>query len=353
MDLLFEIFRQSWLVLVESAPWMLLGFLAAGLLHAFLPADFAARRLGRGSRGIVTAAIVGAPLPLCSCGVVPAAAGLKRQGAGPGSTASFLVATPETGVDSIAVTYALLDPMMTLLRPLSAVFTAIAAGFAVDAVSPEEKAKEEAGPEPQPVGCAGGNCGCGGEDEPECPTTRSKLSKGLDFAAGELMGDVGLWFLGGVLLAGALSALLPPGFLGGLLGGGPWQILVALAASLPFYVCATASTPLAAALAVQGFSPGACLVFLLAGPASNAASLAMVGKLLGRRGLTAYLAAIIACTLGLGLAADALYPALGLSTGDWVAGPGEEPPGVWAMVMAVALLLLILRAVVPKLRKAG
>ena len=134
-----EIALQTWNVLLQSAPYMLLGFAAAGLIKAFLPDDFITRHLGAGRRGaVIKAALVGAPIPLCSCGVVPTAAGIKRQGATNGATTSFLIATPETGIDSVAVTWSLTDPLMTVLRPFSAVVTAIAAGLGVQFLGGKE-----------------------------------------------------------------------------------------------------------------------------------------------------------------------------------------------------------------------
>jgi hypothetical protein len=346
----------SWDILLESAPWVLLGFLMAGLLKALLPPGFVARHLGRGRVGpVVKAAVFGVPLPLCSCGVVPAAAGLREQGASKGATASFLIATPETGVDSMAITYALLDPLMTLLRPLSAFVTAVLAGFGVDAwgadknkapappqvapVQPEQAAPADAGG----CGCSAGGC-CGSETSP-APGPREpagvRVKKGLSYAFGELLGDIGGWLLIGVLVAGAIAAWVPDGVLEAHLGGGIAPMLLMLVVGVPLYVCATASTPIAAALALKGLSPGAALVFLLAGPATNVASLLVVQRLLGRRATVVYLAAIAVSSLGLGLAANALYGALGLDVGAWVEGGASELPEPLAVASAVLLLLLI------------
>lgn len=145
--MIHTILIQIWNVLLESAPYMLLGFIAAGLIKAFLPDDFITRHLGAGSRGaVIKAALVGAPIPLCSCGVVPAAAGIKRQGATNGATASFLIATPETGIDSIAVTWSLMDPLMTLLRPITAVITAVIAGLGIQLAGAQDGMAEPTAP---------------------------------------------------------------------------------------------------------------------------------------------------------------------------------------------------------------
>jgi len=336
-----EILFQSWIVLLASAPYMLLGFVAAGLIKAFLPDDFINRHLGAGKRGAVAkAAIVGAPIPLCSCGVVPTAAGIKRQGASNGATASFLIATPETGVDSVAVTWSLTDPLMTLLRPLSAVVTAIAAGLGVQVL-------DDKGPKvdtPAPV-CESGSCGCGqGECAPK--SLAGKIKSGMRYAFGDILADVGIWFLAGVLVAGAITALVPSGFIEKNLGGGLIPMLIMLAASMPMYVCATSSTPIAAALVLKGLSPGAALVFLLAGPATNAASLTMVAKILGRKGTAVYLVAIAACSIGFGFLADALYAGLGLDATAWAGGTEEAAGGLISLISAIVLTGLIVWAYV-------
>jgi hypothetical protein len=339
--MIYEILIQSWIVLLESAPYMLLGFFAAGLIKAFLPDDFITRHLGAGKRGaVVKAAIVGAPIPLCSCGVVPTAAGIKRQGATNGATASFLIATPETGIDSVAVTWSLTDPLMTLLRPLSAVVTAIAAGLGVQAL-------DDKGPkiEPAAQACESGSCGCpSGACAPK--TILGKLKSGMGYAFGDILSDVGIWFLAGVLLAGIITAVVPAGFIEENLGRGLIPMLIMLAASMPMYVCATSSTPIAAALVLKGLSPGAALVFLLAGPATNAASIAMVAKILGRRGTVVYLAAIALCSIGLGFLADALYGALGMDITAWAGGAEEAAGGFIAYASAILLTGLIVRAYV-------
>mgnify|MGYP005853252717 CR=1 FL=1 len=350
-DPLLNILSATWDVILDAAPWMLLGFAMAGLLKAFLPDDLVARHLGAGSRfSVLKAALIGAPIPLCSCGVIPAAAGLRRQGAGRGATAAFLVATPETGVDSIAVTYALLDPVMTVLRPLSALLTAVVAGLGVSWLD-----RREAVPPPPPVlaplaglkgadapaSCSGGSCGCGARPASRPAGLGARLAHGMGYAFGELLGDVGLWFVGGAVLAGAFTALVPPQALSESLGTGLWSMVAALAASLPLYVCATATTPLVAALALKGLSPGAALVFLLAGPATNAATVAVVAGMLGRRAAALYVASIALCALGLGLFVNALYGWLGMDVTNWIATGAGETHGPLTTVMAVALLGLM------------
>ena len=353
-----------WDILVDSSVWMLFGFFMAGLLRAFVPADIVARHLGRNRSGnVFKAAVFGIPLPLCSCGVIPAAAGLRRLGASRGATASFLISTPETGVDSMAVSWALLDPLMTVLRPVSAFVTAMVTGLFIDAAD----RKGEEAPEPAPAApaastaCASGCCSCGGEATapenfivgtlpgqagheqpvPAKPTAWRRFLDGQRFAFDDLLGDIAPWFGVGILLAGLITLYLPEDIGAMLPGGG--AMLVMLLISLPMYVCATASTPIAAALALKGFSPGALLVFLLAGPATNAATILMVGKLLGRRSAVMYVGSIIAVTLVCALAADALYGILGFEVHAWLGDAGVEEGGIVSILAALVMLAVLLR----------
>ncbi len=344
---MLSILEESWTMLLEASPFMLLGLVAAGLLKALVPDDFVSRHFGgHGPKSVVKASLFGLPLPLCSCGVLPAAAGLRKQGAGKGATAAFMISTPETGVDSVAVTYALLDPVMTVARPLAAFVTAIAAGLAINgteksetvsttattATTEEETVKSLVAPS-----CSKGCCN-GAEAR---PPVGQRVWSGLKYAFGDLLGDIGLWFLGGVIVAGLIAALVPDGFLEQHLGSGVLPMLIMLVAGVPLYVCATASTPVAAALALKGLSPGAALVFLLAGPATNVATLTVASRILGKRAVAVYLAAIVVCSLGFGLAVDALYIRLGLSVAAWAGGGDGIAASVVAAPAAILLLALL------------
>ncbi len=318
----------TWEVLVDSAPYLLLGFLGAALLHGFVSADAVARHLGASRTGsVVKAALFGIPLPLCSCGVLPAALGLRRKGASRGATVSFLVSTPETGVDSIALTYALMDPIMTAFRPLAAFLTAVLAGvsenwFGRNGPPPAVPAPEAPGPREDSLG--------------------RRLSGGLRFAFGDLLGDLVPWLALGLVLAGGITVLVPEAFIQTHLGEGFWPLLVMLAVGIPLYLCATAATPVAAALILKGLSPGAALVFLLAGPATNLASLTALAGPLGVAATARYLAAIAVGALTLGALLDRVYLALGVPARA-LAGAGAEvfPPAVGT---AAALLLVALAA---------
>lgn len=307
-----------------------------------LPEDAVSRHLGgRGLGPVLKASLLGIPLPLCSCGVIPAAVDLRRQGAGRGASAAFLVSTPESGVDSIAITWALLDPIMTVVRPLAAFLTATVTGLIVDAFPSEDSAETAVA---QPVSTMG--CGCAGDcplpaEGDAAPSPGHRLRQGIRYAFDDLLGDIGGWLLFGVLVAGVVGYLLPPDFLLRFSGGGFLPLVVMLLAGIPLYICATASTPIAAALVLKGLSPGAALVFLLAGPATNAATIAIVARYWGRRVLAVYLGAIALCSIGLGLLVNWIYVWSGADITAWVAESTTGTPGWFEIASAVLLLFLI------------
>jgi uncharacterized membrane protein YraQ (UPF0718 family) len=350
IDAFTAVLLASWNVLLESAPFVLLGFFVAGLLKAFLPDDFVARHLGGGSTAsIFKAAVLGVPIPLCSCGVLPAAAGLKKQGAGKGAVTSFLISTPETGVDSIAVSWALLDPLMTIIRPVVAFFTAVAAGIAVSfsekhSGSERPETATASAAEPQ-EGCSSGCC-CS-HKEPEQEGVARKFMKGMRFAFGDLLKDIGGWLFFGVLLAGVISVFLSPEIVSRYFSNEYLSILIMLAISVPLYVCATASTPIAAALALKGISPGAALVFLLAGPATNAAAITVIAKLIGRRATVVYVAVIVAMSFLAGITLNALYASLGIGITGWLTASAHEGSGPLAVLSTLLLIVLVARSMLP------
>lgn len=374
MDMITTYLLAVWDILLEASPYVLFGFFVAGLLKGFLPADFVARHLGRGKRApVFKAALFGVPLPLCSCGVIPAAAGLRQQGASKGATTSFLVSTPETGVDSMAVTYALLDPLMTILRPVAAFISAITAGLLVDALPEEKEQPQTAGtmaaqafstpgmsasttPDTQPsCGCNAGSCQTGdahGHDHSDhaghehAPAPQhgfaAKFRYGMEFAFGELITDIGKWLIIGVFIAALITAFLPVSVIEQYVGDGLFGMMLMVVVGVPMYVCATASTPIAAALALKGLSPGAALVFLLAGPATNAATITVVARTLGKKVAAVYVGSIAVVSVLMGLAVNWLYGALGLSVTGWVHSQADDTHGLLAVASAVALVALVI-----------
>jgi len=272
--------------------------------------------------------------------VLAAAVSLRKQGASNGATTAFLISTPESGVDSISITYALLDPIMTVARPVAAFVTAFAAGLTENLFG-YRRDREQMTPD---LGCPVDNC-CDGSDCPDEVHRRhhsffEKIRAGLIYAFGELWADIAGWFLFGLLLAGAITALIPDDVLTTYLGSGLPAMLLMLAVGIPLYICATASTPIAAALILKGVSPGAALVFLLAGPATNLASLTVLVGILGKRATAIYLAAIAVMAVAFGLAVDRVYASFGISARAAVGQAAEILPG-W-LQWAGALIVLAL-----------
>ena len=344
MNILESILLESWNVLCLSAPYMLLGFTVAGLLKAFIPDDFIARHLGKESRSnLIKAAMFGVPIPLCSCGVLPAAAGIRKQGASKGATTAFLISTPETGVDSISVTWGLLDPLMAVLRPLSAFLTALFTGQLVRVFDPDVKEEDEAVvynvvdsiPSFTPCPC---------DDKKNNLQKQSLLQRlkgGLQFAFGDLFSDISTWFFLGVGIAGMITVFVSPAIVENWLGNPIVAMLIMLVVGIPLYVCATASTPIAAALVLKGLNPGAALVFLLVGPATNAASIAVISKILGKKSTVIYLFGIIISSLVMGIAVDAIYSLTDLTAG-WQAIAHEDNRTLFGTLSAIVLFVIVL-----------
>jgi len=346
MDFVFAVLPAAWHLLLDSSVYILFGLLIAGLLRVFMSPNSVATHLGQGRfRSVFKAALLGIPLPLCSCGVLPTAAGLRKQGANKGATAAFLISTPESGVDSIAITWALLDPVMTLARPVAAFTTAVAAGISENLLGP---GKEDAMTDPDltcPVdGCCEG-FDCPPEEHARHHTFSEKIRTGLKFAMTDVWGDIASWFFVGLLLAGLIVALVPEEMMGRFLGGGLPSMLLMLAVGIPLYICATASTPIAAALILKGVSPGAALVFLLAGPATNVTSLTVLLRILGKRATAIYLTMIALFSVLFGLALDQVYAHLGIKARAMVGQAAEWVPP-WAQLLgALTLLALSVRPV--------
>ncbi len=328
MEVIFEYaaqgLRDFWAVLAEMAPYLLFGFLVAGILSVLVTQQMVERHLGgRGMWPLVKASIFGVPLPMCSCGVIPVSMSLYRHGAGKGSTISFLLSTPQTGVDSILVTLSLLGPLFAVFRPLAAFVTGIFGGGAVSLFGGGEA--EDAGTVAE----------C---NDPCCQSGQNSIVRGLRYGFVSLPADIGRDLLIGLLLAAGISAVIPEGFFAEYLGTGVFSMVVMMALGVPVYVCATASIPIAAAMMLRGLTPGAAIVFLMTGPATNAASVVMIWRAMGTRTLVTYLVSVAICSLASGLLFDYIWVA-----GDFsVAGPEHfELPEIVKNILAVGLLCVL------------
>lgn len=351
MNFIYSIFYETWNIFLNSAAYIVFGIFIAGLIRIFLKPETIHKHLGRGPvKSVFKASLLGVPLPLCSCGVIPAAASLKRQGATNGATTAFLISTPESGVDSIAVSYALLDPIMTVIRPIAAFFTAIFAGIAENLLS--TNLKQETNVEES---CCTKSC-CGTDqvspnERYDHLTFVEKLKAGMRFAFKDIWEDLATWFFIGLFLAGIITASVPSEVMGSYFGGGIDSMLLILLFAVPLYICATASTPIAAALILKGVSPGTALVFLLVGPATNMASLTVLLKLIGKRSLVIYLFSIVFLAILFGLSVDHLYSYLGISITATLGEASEIIPGSVKLISALFLIALSIKTWIDQYRK--
>ena len=354
-------FEHYWDALVmmtaEMAPYLLLGFLIAGLLRAFVPRTLYSKHLApRNMKSVVKAAAIGIPLPLCSCGVIPTAVGLRKEGASHGACASFLIATPQTGVDSIAATYSLMGLPFAIVRPIAALFTAMFGGWLVNKYAEKDELKEsdEAHESHEEHCCCSHeehesheeHCCCSHEahEATEPQSLKEKIHETFEYAFVEMMQDVGKWLVIGLLIAALITVTVPNEWLAALHDYKLLNMLIVLAVAIPMYICATGSIPIAVSLMAKGLTPGAALVLLMAGPAVNSASMLVIGKVFGKRTLWFYLLSIIIGAVAFGLGIDYLLPqdwfavqgsfvdaahgAHGLSVMDWI----------WIAILVVLLL---------------
>jgi uncharacterized membrane protein YraQ (UPF0718 family) len=355
---------------LQMAPYLLVGFALAGVVRQLLNPERVARRLGGDDlRSVGWAALVGAPLPLCSCSVLPVALSLRKAGASKGATAAFTVATPETGVDSVAVTWALLDPVLTIARPIGALVSAVASGSAVNRLVRRglDRAPEiavapavDAGccahePAPPVKSCCDDVASAPADEHASCAEhpavdadaprsgekSRGFLRRAVRHGFVDMLDDLAPSLLVGLLLSGAIVAVLPAGALEHPLAHGPLGYAIMLLVGIPIYVCASASTPIAAALILKGLSPGAAFVFLLAGPATNVASLVVLSRALGVRVVAVQVALIAVCALALGFAVDRVYVLLDIAPRAAVAA-SHEHGATWIAYVSAALLAVLL-----------
>jgi uncharacterized membrane protein YraQ (UPF0718 family)/copper chaperone CopZ len=309
-----------WSVLGEMSPYLLLGFAAAGVLSVFISPRTVERHLGgEGWLASLKASAFGVPLPLCSCGVIPVSASLRRHGAGKGPTTAFLISTPQTGVDSILVTYSLLGGVFAVFRPLVALVSGLIGGALVSWVTRRDARNGEetccghgqghAENHAHDETCSADDQDCDGEDhgDHEAGGFFSRVMHAAKYGFFDLPQDIGKALLVGLVISAAITTFVPEDFFAPFLGGGILAMLVMMAVGIPMYVCATASVPVAASLIARGVSPGAALVFLMTGPATNAATIATIWRVMGRKTALVYVLTVAVCALLAGLGLDAFY----------------------------------------------
>ena len=287
----------------EMSPYLLLGFFFAGVMHAFIPGMVYNRYLGgKGFKSVFYGALFGIPLPLCSCGVLPTAMSLRKQGASKGATASFLISTPETGVDSIIATYSVLGLPFAVIRPVAAFCNAIMGGWLINKFGDKD--------EVVPVDASAKTCCCHHkQEETHHEGFLGKMREALRFGFVEMIEDIGKWLVIGLVIAGLITVFVPDEFFALFRGNTQLSMLLVLCIAIPMYICATGSIPIAVALMMKGLTPGAALVLLMAGPACNMASILVINKTLGRKSLVLYLVSIITMAILWGHVVDYLLPA--------------------------------------------
>lgn len=339
MQTVRDILVATWEFFFQVSPYIMLGFIVAGIIHIFVSEETIVKYLRKGRfRSVFLAALFGVPLPMCSCGVLPTAAALHKKGANRGATVAFLISTPESGVDSMALTYALIDLPMTLIRPIAAFITGITAGILENLFGYREEVGEEGGPEK--------SCHCAHCAEPEVAKENilGRIRSGLRFAFVVLLGDIAGWFIVGLIAAGIITHLFPQSLVERYLGGGIYSMLGVLAISVPLYICASASTPVAAALILKGMSPGTALVFLLTGPATNIASFTVISGFLGKRAAAIYLGTIVVCSILLGLGVDVFYSYFAIQPTALTHHDHGGASQILNVVASIALLALMANA---------
>ncbi len=326
-------------MMAEMAPYLLFGFLVAGVLYAFVPGKFYRNHLSRpGAWAVIKAALIGVPLPLCSCGVLPTAVSLRRNGASRGASTSFLIATPQTGVDSIAATYSLLGPAFAIIRPVAALVTAFIGGMLVNR---EDKACK--------VSC---DMEVDTIDAPSSDSFAGKIKDALRYGFVEMIQNIGKWLIIGLVIAAAITVFIPDGFFTFFAEYPLLSMIAVVVVAVPMYVCSTGSIPIALSLMLKGLSPGAAFVLLMAGPAANFASIIIVGKSLGKKAAAIYLGTIVIGAIAIGMCIDYLMPR------DWFTMPMMAGHanchlqiGLFPGICSVLLIILLINALVRKYKQ--
>ena len=328
--------REIWALINQMSPYLLLGFGFAGLLHAFVPAVIYRRYLGGNDfRSVLWAAMIGVPLPLCSCGVIPTAMSLRKEGASKGATTSFLIATPQTGVDSILATASLLGVPFAILRPVAALVTSLVGGEMVNMANRHQPLE---------------NVGQQVEQSVEKLSFTQRLMVALRYGYVDMVQDIGRWLVMGLIIAALITVLVPDDFFLRFADTPMIGMLLMIAISVPMYVCATGSIPIAVALMLKGITPGAALVLLMAGPACNMASILVIRKVLGKRTLWFYLLSITLGAIVFGLGVDYLLPR------EWFTSHltqshacCHEAPAFFNIVCSIVLGALLVYALIKRL----
>ena len=335
IDIFTGVIKESYILLNKMSPYLLFGFTFAGLLHIFFRPETVAKHLGKNNiSSVIKAALFGIPLPLCSCGVIPAAMSLRKEGASKGAVLSFLISTPTSGVDSIAATYALLGGIFTIYRILASFVTGVISGLLANLLlKKEEPVKKEEAPKCKM---------CEAEEHKEHEHGIIDKIKGMfHYAFVDLIKDSGGALLLGILIGGVITFFMPEEFIRTYLGSGFKAMVAMLIIGIPMYVCATASIPIAAALMLKGMNPGAAFVFLVAGPATNIVTMMIISKNMGKKALAIYLSSIAVCSVLLGYLLDGVWKFFQPEELKYVIHEKMLFPGWLGVVSSIVLIVLV------------
>jgi uncharacterized membrane protein YraQ (UPF0718 family)/copper chaperone CopZ len=325
--LLEGIFKETLRLFIEISPYLILGFLFAGLLHTLLGESYIKKHFAvSGLSSSVKAAVFGIPLPICSCGVIPLAESLRKDGASKSATISFLVSTPTSGVDSIFATYALLGPVYAIFRPIASFFSGIMVGLMThwqDRNGSLQEARDTG---------SKSNSGAG---------EKKSFKEAFNYGFKEIPAGIASWLIIGVLIGGAISALVPADFGAKYLHSPVLTYIVILLISIPIYVCATGSIPIAASLIAKGVLPGAALAFLIAGPATNTVTISFLTKKMGAKITALYIISIITVSVLCGLLFDWIWQIFTLNLDSTIAGGTHLPMFIkYASALLMAGILI-------------
>ncbi len=339
-DFLYEIY----ILFIEMAPYLMIGLAFVAILNIYMTKEFVKKQIGKDSIwSIFKAALFGVPLPLCSCGVIPTTVYMADSKASKGAVTSFLISTPQTGIDSIIATYGMMGPVFGIFRPISALIMGILGGLFIN-VTNKEKAKPEKKKLSLDVITAPPKMVDGKANIP----FSKKAKTSLKYAFADFLDDIVVEFLIGLVIAGAITYFLPTEFLEGTgLKSGILGMIVMILIGVPMYVCATASIPIAVSLILKGFSPGVAFVFLAVGPATNAASIGILSKSLGKKLISYYLFAMIIMSIGFGYLLDfvfnylEIYPQKQLATHAHHEHSGLIPYEIQIVLAAIFTILVV------------
>jgi uncharacterized membrane protein YraQ (UPF0718 family)/copper chaperone CopZ len=331
------IFIKSFIELLnEMSPYLLLGFLIAGVLHVFVPSKIYKKYLaGNNFHSVINAALLGVPLPLCSCGVIPTAMSLRKEKASKGAVTSFLISTPQTGIDSILATYSLLGLSFAIFRPLAAFVTGVLGGCLVNKFTKYDDSNI--------------NNSCESDIK-----NKNKIISVLKYSFVDMMEDIGGRLILGLLIAALITIAIPDSFFLKFAEYHFLEMIIILIVAIPMYICSTGSIPVAAALMLKGVSPGAAFVLLMAGPATNIASLLVIKKSLGAKTLILYLISIIVGAIGFGLIIDYGFSAKMFnifSNITMTSSCCKTSPSLISIISSILLSIFIINAFIMKLFK--